>query len=152
MIASPAYELAKAILTTISGDAEIEQYCQAKWSKSLSLFLGLDVKDPPADDLQPWLTAVPTSSGRADGWNAEEYGVTFGIEIESSGKTAVATGFTEITGLKVLEEFTLLVFKKICDDPVYQQLILGNPVPQFELDYPFFRSVWTITAVGTIQQ
>lgn len=98
----------------LKDDAAIEAWCQAEFTSSLTVFVGMDTANPPTRDDLP-LAIVGTELSSIRGQEAGTYthiiGVDFGILWEdATSQPAASDNATEFEGLYKLSELGELIW------------------------------------------
>ena len=102
------------VATAVANDAAIETYCQAKFGKSVSVYVHIDQKNPPSMTKCPWvgLTVqgyrIPTeNNNKVMQFDVEGY-----VCCEDNGET-VSGKVTTLDGFDTIEDLSDLVFASI---------------------------------------
>ena len=104
----------KLIANEIANDAALEAWCQAAYTKSPSIYVYIDPKNPPKINKAPWVGLSITNIVQPTAQNGHV--LTFTLEtacfISSSGETTVGK-VTTLDGFAALENFSDLVYTAI---------------------------------------
>jgi len=121
--------LLASVATAIANSATIETFCQANFSKSISVYVHLDPKNPPSISKAPWVGLTIQGYSRP----AENAGriVTFDLEtaVYCEKSTETTSGkITTLGGFATLESLSDLVFGVI-------ETAVTHASTQLEMDY-----------------
>jgi hypothetical protein len=146
MMAGP-FALMQTISAKLRADANLNAWLQAKFSRALTVFVGVD------DDEQPTAANCPILAMRPGGYapSADRshrlISVQMAIVIATATNAKTITGTeTAMDGLDLLEEFYSRVESALSDwisDNYHEQAIYGDS--QTEIAFPLFRASWGMT-------
>jgi len=102
------------IAAAIAADATLETFCQTNFSKSISVYVHLDPKNPPSISKAPWVGLTVQSYERPAEDKAAfmNFNLETAVYCEKSGE--VTSGkITTLTGFSTVEALSNLVFSII---------------------------------------
>jgi len=102
-------ELLTAIRDALAADTTISEWCTSEFSKSPTIFLGLDQQNPPPEGDYPLIAILGVEQVRGDTNRDLEWNISLGVgvinsEIVTSGVKKTATGFLQCETLRELVE------------------------------------------------
>lgn len=130
----------------------LESYCQKKYGKTFKIFMGADPKEPPGEDMAPYIMIIP--GGKEEGGDVGENTYTVYVHACISQREETADGeviqgsFDDdeyknakiyiVPGEKEIIEFSQLIFEELQDHleehPISENtmdVIVGTTFPQF---------------------
>ena len=104
------------IAVAIASDAAIEAFCQAKFGKSISIYIHIDPKNPPSISLAPWVGLTIQGYRRTTDSNllTMDFDLESAVFCDSNARTTTGNIVT-MDGFGVLEDLSDLVFSVIED-------------------------------------
>jgi hypothetical protein len=133
-----------AILTGIRASNTVSATMSAQFTASttLSLFLGLDAKNLPAESELPWCAAIPRAYGRVDAWDHRENEITMAVAIKTATTTGTATTtFKAYDGIDTVTALADAIHSATATVLADNMLNLSDI--QLESDHPYYRASWT---------
>jgi hypothetical protein len=102
------------IAIAIQNDAAIEAFCQAQYTKSISVYVHIDPKNPPSISKAPWVGLTIQGYRRPLENNARlvEFDIESALYCAGAGETTVSK-VTTLDGFSVIEDLSDLVFSCI---------------------------------------
>ncbi|MFZ5586142.1 MAG: hypothetical protein ACOZHQ_09455 [Thermodesulfobacteriota bacterium] len=100
----------------IKNDDAIAAWCQAEFGKALSIFVGIDQRNPPGPDQCPLAIIQPDHA--VDGDGLEERVKRYTLEVQwavSNEATASSGGVTELAGLAQVDRLGQLIWDALAD-------------------------------------
>lgn len=102
-------EITEFLSSEITASAEIENYCQTKYGKSLLVFIGVDVNNPPSEEDMPCLIIEPTVKNIGSQEAKFDYEILLHIAIKGSEKPTVNGNKVLYEGVYDIEELGELI-------------------------------------------
>lgn len=96
----------------IKNNAAIEAYCQAKYGKSLKIYVSIDKKEPPRDVDCPYVILFPGEKNEGLDQPEYSYAVTIGWAIYNKTKTTV-DNVVEYVGASEVDELGQMIYGAI---------------------------------------
>jgi hypothetical protein len=130
-----------AILDAIAADNAIAAYVTANFpSKTIQLYLGIDVNALPDEAGTPWCAVVPQTFGVVDEAQHQENAMFVTCSIKKEGTTD-AGNYTQFDGLLIIDGLSVLIQNRV--NATVDQL--SRSTISIDLDYPYFRGSWNFT-------
>lgn len=136
----------------LQNSEKLENYCQDKYGKSFKIFMGADPKEPPGENMAPYIMIIPGSKEEGGDVGENTYTVFIhtcicqGTEL-ADGKPVTGSFDDEeykdakvyiVPGEKEIVEFSQLIFEELQDNleehPISENsldVIVGTTFPQF---------------------
>ena len=94
--------------TTLAGTAALDAWCQDKFGKDATIYVGFDVREPPGEADTPFIVIQPGAASEGDEMGVFSYIVTvdWGIVVDTSTTTGQ---IKEMDGLKLSDELGRII-------------------------------------------
>lgn len=141
--------LKNTVVTALSTDSAVTTYCTTQFSKSLTIYVGIDANKPPnADDSVPYVAITQGKRARESNGDYVDHELIITTVIKDEGITTTGT-ITEFDGAETLEGLHELVekcvSKTLCKNgyPSTQSMEIPDQTPG-EM-YPYFAATAAYT-------
>lgn len=114
----PLHTIINKIRDTLKNDSDIADFCLTKYSKPLTLFVGINPKNPPKEAHCPFIVIFPVK--KREGESLEEYSYNTVLWLGIKNDNAVTTGnVIEESGIEEISEFSQLVYMALRKSTIY---------------------------------
>jgi hypothetical protein len=108
------YAIASKWRDVLKNDQDIIDFCQLKYGKNHTIFMGLDIKNPPKKDDCPYIIINPESKSEGGDQSEYPYSVFVGAGIFNDQKT-ITDNVVEMNGMQEISDFLQLILAKIAE-------------------------------------
>jgi len=117
----------------IATDREIDAWCRDHYGRGITVFVGINGKEPPRETDCPYVVIRPASSGIRQEEEIQRHEIVLGWVVSNRDERETTHGVREIAGLSESEDLGRMIFGLIVQDEDVKvqagELVLGSDAP-----------------------
>jgi hypothetical protein len=135
-------DLLIAVRDALAADAALDAWCQAKFGKSATIFIGIDEQNPPAESDYPLVSLTGVTHDRGDSSQEINWDVFLGIGVVN---TTITVSYNTKTAEGLLQAETM---RELAENAIFRAKIApakSSGLSSTESYYPLYVSYTALT-------
>lgn len=141
--------ISKKLRDALVGDTAIATFCQAKYKKAPSFFVGFDAKSPPKDTQCPAIIILPGMKIEGDEIDEFQYMLTVSWSI-LNGAVTTTNGVVEFTGLYESDQLGQLILACLAEASTNSPITSAEYSIDATMSHPQFPGRLDITFTNSV--